>query len=223
VKITLENTVLWETLYLEPRELQKINPLTADGQRVEVVLDSFPPLPLDIRYRVVDETSGADISEDTVFSVYLDSQWEKATPRVLSGLETDNVYRFRFEKPGYHPKLYHLIIKPEQRNLEFQVALIPRAGRLRILSDTEGIRLLINGSDTVLSGAEKIEVQRLAPTSKEPQEIELLPGQYLLTAEHSRKNVKDTVVEIGSDEVVEVDVSYDRKAKSLELIVREPR
>ena len=223
VKVTLENTVLWDALYLEPRELQKANPLTTDGQRVEAVLDIFPPLPLNIRYRVVDETSGADISEDTLFSVYLDSQWVKATPRVLSNLETDNVYRFRFEKPGYYPKLYHLIIKPEQTNLEFQVALVPRPGKLRIHSDTEGIRLLINGSDTVLSGAEKIEVQRVAPTSKEPQEIELLPGRYLVTAEHSRKNVKDTVIEIGSDEVVQLDVSYDRKAKNLELGVRESR
>jgi hypothetical protein len=116
-----------------------------------------------------------------------------------------------------------LIIKPEQTNLEFQVALIPKPGKLRIHSDTEGIRLLINGSETVLSGREQIEVSSLPSTSEEPQEIDLYPGQYLITAEHSRKIAKDIVVKVEPDELVEVDVSYDRKAKSLELGVRESR
>jgi len=220
IKVALESKVFWETLFLEPRTLQRLNPDTEAAHTVRVVWEDLPQLPLAVRCRVVDEASGADITGGTDLSVYLDGEWRQADRFVLSRLTTDNVYRFRFEREGYFTKLYHLIIRPEQTVLDFQVALIPRPGKLRIGSDAEGIRLRLNGSDTYLSGGESMAPAILEPTTEEVQELSLLPGDYLLTAEKSKKLTRDILVTIRSDRTVEVDIGADSRTRTLDLTIR---
>jgi hypothetical protein len=220
IKVILENKVFWETFYLEPRTLQRLNPDTENAHTVRLAWDELPALPLTVRHRVVDEASGADITDGTAFSVLLDGEWRQVNRFVLSRLTTDGVYRFRFERTGYFTKLYHLIIRPEQTILDFQVALIPRPGTLRIRSNAAGIRLLLNGSDAYLSGGESVVPAILEPTTEDVQELSLLPGDYLLTAEKSRKLARDIPVTIRSERTVEVEISADPKARSLDLSVQ---
>jgi hypothetical protein len=44
---------------------------------------------------------------------------------VARELETGRVYRFHFSAPGYEPKTFSLLIRPEQSSLQLNPRLVP--------------------------------------------------------------------------------------------------
>ena len=98
-------------------------------------------------------------------------------------LRTGNSYQVKFGSMGYHPAEYLLQTGPFESRTALQVSLRPEAGTIRLHSDTEGLRLLLNGSRYYRSGGQRPSYLALEPTSGYPQDLELSPGTYTLRVE----------------------------------------
>ncbi len=221
IKVSLDNKLLWETFFLDPRKIQKGSVATFEARIVEVAIEEIPPLPLTVQYKVLNQADGRDITAGTDFYVLVGSKWTRWNRRLAGSLTTGKIYKFKFESRGYYPREYHLIIKQYQSVLDFQVTLIPHPGSLRVSSNHEGIKILLDNSQFYLSGGENPSYKKLAASLKGTQEIVLSPGEYLLTAEVTPSITRETKVRVESGQKVEVDLDFNRDSKTLNLKVGE--
>ena len=67
-------------------------------------------------------------------------------------------YRFRFEKEGYFPRTYSLVIQPYQTRLRLEAQLIPVPGTLRLHSNAAGLKLRLGGSEYYFIGRQAARV-----------------------------------------------------------------
>ena len=125
VKLQIENSLYWKSFYLEPyvRQVRNIN--TADGRILEFHYGEPGPRPLQVDFFVQDRETWEDITDRTKIRVEIEGRlydWGKDT---AARLETGAVYRFYFQASGYKPKVFSLLIRPEQSTLSINPRLIP--------------------------------------------------------------------------------------------------
>ena len=125
VKIQVENTLYWKSFYLEPRTLQKKNINTREGRTLEFHFSELRELPLRVDFFVQDRSTWENISEITQIEVEMNGRRRPWTPEIAESLRTGRVYRFHFSAPGYTPKTFSLLIRPEQYRLELNPRLAP--------------------------------------------------------------------------------------------------
>ena len=219
IKVNLENKLYWNTFFLNPRTLQKQTAATAISRIFQVTFDQIPPLPLTIQYGVTDQSTGEDLTGSAQLFIKRGSYWVKWDRHVANSLTTNRRYQLRFGKLGYLPRNYDLFIAPDQTLLKMQVALMPEPAIVKVISNFEGLELLLNGSSTYLSGGKDHTYKDLAPTSKEVQVLELAPGVYELTASRSRMLSKGVTLRLESRSRREVRVDFDPDQNSLEVTV----
>ncbi len=219
LKINLEGQLYWDSFFLAPRSIQRQLPGTSAGRMVQIDLEPGAELPLEVHYTVTDIRSGRDLKDTSRFSVFLGSRWVGWNRRVAESLRTGTSYRFRVDKEGYYPQTFNLLIKPYQTLLQVDVSLIPHPGRLLISCDGRGLEVLLNESQTYLSGGRERLYQYLEPLEAETRELVLDPGEYLLTIKRNERLTRSLSVPVVSDATVQVNVRYDRSAKTLGVAI----
>ena len=122
IKLQIENTLHWKSFYLEPRSSQKQNINTRDGRTLEFHFGVQRALPLEVDFFVQDRSSWENITGLTRIEVELNGQRQLWSPELAEDLRTGRVYHFHFTAPGYKPKTFSLLIRPEQ----YQLVLNPR-------------------------------------------------------------------------------------------------
>jgi serine/threonine-protein kinase len=125
VKIQVENTLYWNSFYLEPRSRQKQNINTREGRTLEFHFSELRDLPLRVDFFVQDRATWENITEITQIEVERNGRRSPWNPEVAESLRTGRVYRFHFSAPGYTPKSFSLLIRPEQYRLELNPRLAP--------------------------------------------------------------------------------------------------
>jgi hypothetical protein len=122
VKLQIENTLHWKSFYLEPRTSQKQNINTRGGRTLEFHFGLQRALPLEVDFFVQDRSSWENITGLTRIEVGMNGRRQPWSPELAQSLQTGRVYRFHFNAPGYKPKTFSLLIRPEQ----YQLVLNPR-------------------------------------------------------------------------------------------------
>ena len=118
-------------------------------------------------------------------------------------------YRFRFEKEGYYPQIYSLVVKPYQTVLNIDVRLVPQPATLTLVSHAAGAELLLNGSEYYLRGGKEGKFERLAPLEAGNQQIQLSPGDYRLTVRRPPALEKSVSFHLGPRGAVSLSISSD--------------
>jgi eukaryotic-like serine/threonine-protein kinase len=125
VKVQIENTLYWKSFYLEPRTRQRMNINTREGRTLEFHFSEQRELPLMVDFFVQDRSSWENITEVTRIEVEMNGRRRQWGPELAQSLKTGRVYRFHFTAPGYLPKTFSLLIRPEQYRLELNPRLAP--------------------------------------------------------------------------------------------------
>jgi hypothetical protein len=222
LKLSLEGELLWRSFYLHPRALQQRLFPAAGAQEIELVLDAGRRLPLSLAYTVRDYSSGQDLTDTTFVSVFLNGDWVPWNSWTAQALTSGGSYRFRFERFGYFSQAYSLLIEPYQSLLTLEVGLVPVPGTLQIVSNAEGLKLLLNGSELYLTAGEQAAAPErvyvpLPPLSPGEQELVLDPGEYLLTVKRDDSLSRSVTIDVRSGAVSWISVEYDRAKNRLEL------
>lgn len=125
IKLQIENTLHWKSFYLEPRSVQKKNINTKNGRVLEFHSGGPRALPLQIDFFVQDRATWENITDRSRIEVEIDGRRLSWSREVADELKTGRVYRFHFEAPGYEPKIFSLLIRPEQHTLILNPRLVP--------------------------------------------------------------------------------------------------
>lgn len=125
VKIQMENSLYWKSFYLEPRSRQRETINTRDGMVLEFPYGPSRPLPLEVNFYIQDRVTWEQISDQTLIEVRLEDEWRRWNKSIAGDLMTGEVYQFRFSAPGYTPKAFSLLIRPEQTTLYLNPRLTP--------------------------------------------------------------------------------------------------
>ena len=219
VKVMIEENLFWNTIFLAPRVIQKQRDVESVLLRFD--LEAVPRIPIEIDYLVTDQITGKNLSAGTVLEVKVGNSWVRAD-QLSKDLLTGSVHRFRFTNEGYYTEYFTLMIRRDQRLLNFKVELIPRPGKVRINSDIKGLVLKINGSDTYLTGGIKRELKKTERTSEEGAELLLPPGEYRFGVEKG-KEITEANVTVLPDKTSELRVHYDQEDNVISLTVHELR
>jgi serine/threonine-protein kinase len=127
IKLQVENTLYWKSFHLEPRSAQEQNINTREGRVLEFHYGAEESLPLRVDFFVQDRETWENITERTEIVVE-DARGRRMAwgPETARRLETGQVYRFHFDAPGYEPKTFSLMIRPEQSKLHLNPRLVPQ-------------------------------------------------------------------------------------------------
>ncbi len=125
IKLQVENALYWKSFYLGPRSVQKENINTKSGRVLEFHFGGLRALPLQVEFFVQDRDSWENITQKTDIEVEVSGSRLPWSAELAESLKTGQVYRFHFNAPGYKPKTFSLLIRPEQHRLVLNPRLIP--------------------------------------------------------------------------------------------------
>jgi hypothetical protein len=217
LKVNLEGRLYWQSFFLEPRSLQRQHLDTASALRQELVLGPAAPLPLELSTTVRDIGTGEDLAAGSRLLLFRDGRWLPWSRELASSLTSGASHRFRFEHEGYYPQHFNLRVQPSQSRLEISVRLVPVPGTLRLSSLAPNLHLLLNGSDSYLTGGLEREFRRIPPPADGALELLLDPGSYLLTVQRDDRLSRTLTVNIAPNRTAGVSIKYDKSQDSLEL------
>jgi hypothetical protein len=158
---------------------------------------------------VSDAATGEDLTSSAVLSVFLYNRWMPWSATRPQDFTSGGSYRFRFEKEGYYPQVYSLVVKPYQTVLNLDVRLVPQPGTLTLLSRVAGAEMLLNGSEYYLRGGRDGKFEKLAPLDIGNQQIQLSPGDYRLTVRRPPAQEKSLSFHLGPRGAVSLSISAD--------------
>jgi serine/threonine-protein kinase len=208
MKVSLESELFWSSFYLAPRVVQKKLSSTMDGLQVAVRQGSGQRL-LEVSSTVTDSATGEDLTGSTVMSVFLYNRWMQWSATRTQDFTSGGSYRFRFEKEGYYPQVYSLVVKPYQTVLNIAVQLVPQPGTLTVLSRAPGAEMLLNGSEYYLSGGKDGRFEKLAPLDSGNRQMQLSPGDYRLTVRRPPAQEKSVSFHLGPRGTVSLSIGFD--------------
>jgi tRNA A-37 threonylcarbamoyl transferase component Bud32 len=217
LKVSLEGELYWESFYLNPRTAQRRALASAKAQEVAIQLGQGSPLPLEVEHAAYDLETGEELTSSTSFSVYLGDRWQPWSRKLE--LTSASSYRFRFEKEGYYPRTYSLVLQPYQTRLRLEAQLIPVPGTLRLQSNAAGLRLRLGGADYYFTGGRQREYRRLEPLQAGSRELSLSPGQYQVSVQADGGLSRSLSVGVSSGKTTTLQVRLDRPRRSLEVTI----
>jgi tRNA A-37 threonylcarbamoyl transferase component Bud32 len=217
LKFSLEGELYWESFYLNPRSAQRRNLASAKAQEVSITLGQGSPLPLEVEHAAYDVETGEDLTASASFSVYLGERWLPWSRRLE--LSSAASYRFRFEREGYFPRTYSLVLQPYQTRLRLEAQLIPVPGTLRLQSNAAGLKLRLGGSEHYFTGGRQREYRRLEPLQAGARELSLSPGDYQVSIQADGSLARSLSVTVASGRTTTLQVRLDRPRRSLEVTI----
>lgn len=221
LKINYENDLIWNAFFLNPRMIQSQDAAAAGGRIIEIVLDAVNTFPIEIDYKVKDQLTGKSITYQTDLYFYKGNTWVKwnndSSGKVLSG----NVYKFNFYHKDYYQKSYTLFLKPFQKILRFDTALIPLPGKAVISGNVKNMSLRLDNSEFYRSGEKNGIFKKLKPLSDDKAvELILQPGTYRLTAGPYEGIINSVDFEIAKNTVSSIKIEYDKESKIINVITK---
>jgi serine/threonine-protein kinase len=166
---------------------------------------------------VTDSATGEDLTGSTVMSVFLYNRWMQWSATRTQDFTSGGSYRFRFEKEGYYPQVYSLVVKPYQTVLNIAVQLVPQPGTLAVLSRAPGAEMLLNGSEYYLSGGKDGRFEKLAPLDSGNRQMQLSPGDYRLTVRRPPAQEKSVSFHLGPRGTVSLSIGFDSQQGVLDV------
>jgi eukaryotic-like serine/threonine-protein kinase len=169
LKVSADGEVTWASFAVDPRTEQRKSLDTIAGRRVEVDLAADRSLPVAVRATVRDSRTGADLTAGTSILVAGGAGWAPLPAELRSG----TAYQLRFERQGYQPQVYALLLRPNESRLTLDVALVPMPGMLSIVSRPRGVALSLDQPAADRSGRKIGDGET---------DLALEPGDYRLIA-----------------------------------------
>ena len=216
LKVSLESELFWSSFTLAPRVVQKKVTSTMDGLQIAVRQGSGQRL-LEVSSTISDAATGEDLTSSAVLSVFLYNHWMPWSATWPQDFTSGGSYRLRFEKEGYYPQVYSLVVKPYQTVLNLDVRLVPQPGTLTLVSHAAGAELLLNGSDYYLRGGKDGKFEKLASLDTGNQQIQLSPGDYRLTVRRPPAQEKSVNFHLSPRGAVSLSISFDPQRGSLNV------
>ncbi len=213
LKISLEGQLYWESFTVQPRTVQKKTMATLDAQKIVVEQGAGAPQPLALRVETADAATGRAIQGADV-TVWINDRLVPGGMAAADSFMTGATYKLTVSAQGYYPQTYTLLVKPYQRYLDLQAALVPHPGTLVIKSSTDNVTLQLNGSDSYSTGGLKPETKKLTPVGVETRRIALGAGDYTLTVRRLGKS-QTLNVHVDPDQTLSVEVSFDKGTGTL--------
>jgi len=218
LKVTAEQDLVWRSIFLRPRSMQRESGV-GEARRISVNALPPPALPLNLRFRATDRATGERLSSPFEVDYRAGGRWVELTDEVRSELETGTVHRFRFRAEGFYREEYSLLVEPYQSDLLVEADLTPYPAVLRLLGDTDGGELLVNGSRQYLRGGRQVElvaVPQLDAENDGPLELTLLPGEHRITLRRGSAEASETL-RLESQERARLRVEYNAEMQDLQL------
>ena len=217
-KINIENKIFWQSFYLDPLSVQKER---VSGEKeyfriIETSLDKIPPLPLTVISSIRDSITGKDLSKTVSAEVQPGRKWLPLNEKTAAELETDKVYKFKFEQEDYYPAVYSLRIAPYQTILYISADLVPFPGKLEISSDTKGLKILINGKDSYMSGGKNKALLKTGRTSDSIRVFDLPPGKHKITVKKGSAAEK-SVIDVKPGKIYRLAAEYDDEKREITI------
>lgn len=216
MKVSLEGELFWSSFNLAPRVVQRKLISTVDGLQIAVRQGSGQRL-LEVSSSVTDSATGEDLTSSAALSVFLYNRWMPWSSTRPQDFTSGGSYRFRFEKEGYYPQVYSLVVKPYQTALSLDVRLVPQPGTLAVLSRAPGAVLLLNGSEYYLRGGKDGKFEKLAPLDTGNRQIQLSPGDYHLTVRRPPAQEKSVSFHLGPKGTVSLSIGFDAQQGALNV------
>jgi eukaryotic-like serine/threonine-protein kinase len=245
IYINIQNQNFENNVFIEPRAIQKINPLKKNYELLQLDISDFQNLPLNINFEFKDINTGKDINNvDT--SILYSGKWisfQEYASTFRSDLTSGKDYDFIFRKDGYQKKEYKIHSNRYETVINSNVVLIPQTGRIVLKSNSKDIGVFLNNSKYYYSYSGGKSLERIQPSlaaiwfnrvlyyvtgqnggkfSKvqrnlfEDEELVLLPGEYDITANVSGiKTVQHITVKENRSSIV--NINYDEKKKTLKF------
>jgi serine/threonine-protein kinase len=206
------------SFFLEPRTLQKTDPVTRRYEPVEINIGSIPAVPLETNFRVIDRATGNDITVDSTLYYQDAGTWKVFgaynIPEIMSG----RTYRFRITAPRFYPETVELATEAAHHTADLTVALIPHPGTIRVLKNYKGIRVLIDGSRHYIQGGRDTVVKEIPVTEEgESNEFILNPGPIRIAALFRGKRT-EILIHLDSSELVQLSAHYNEEGDELSII-----
>lgn len=208
IKIKCEDELFWGSF---PLKSVKDTKLLSGGSKIQTFsfeAQSPEPRALHIRSRVLDFSSGEDITKQTGILINSKGKWVPLYDQKTEFL-SGNIYKIRFERENYRSKEFSLKIDVYQSELDLTVYLEPIKASISLSSDEKGFRVSLESSNPSLLPAE-------ITLESEPAELELYPGVYTLkiTGHGLEENAE---IKITSKSKINLSVLYDSENKKIIL------
>lgn len=216
LKTSIINEFKSNSFYLNPVMIQKKSADTYFGREIALRVASLPKIPLKLNAEIKDIETGEDISKGTEFSVKQGKNYVDVN-KLKKPLRSGNRYIFKFERDGYYRDYYTIEVSPYETDVNFEVGLIPRAGKVNIKADTEGVKVFLNDSEYYVTGGVLQAVKKMEKTTLEPRSLILSPGEYKLSFVYSRKIRKDYKLIVKSDEELTINFTLDKEKKEITI------
>ena len=224
IGVRVENKDFVESVYLMPREIQKRSLATRDGRRLELRFPDTDGKPIDVVHRIYDADTGESLSRDTVVYMQDEERWlnwdrykMRFRPYLEERLRSGRTFNFRYELPGYYPRQVEAEVRPDSDAMDVRIDLLPKAGRLVIDSEAEGLSILINNREGDYLGKERRIYTRFGETVVGERSFDLPPGEYLLVLKKGARAETSYQLTITPDDVIQVNASYDEEARHIEI------
>ncbi len=228
IKLSVEDEQFQENFYLKPLTL-----LTEEGKnshKVRFALrNKIEPLPLDVRFKVVDRASGKAIGPGVKASIRWKNVWlgwdeftryKQSDAQLLSG----KPYKFQFKAKNYYTRNFVVRSRPEQVNLFFIVQLTPKEGVLKLRSTGDNFGSTLNNSHYFMTGKKVPTLETIDTISKDWNSYSLSPGEYFLTVTYNKHFFSrfsgTQKFQLKSGETIEVLVDKNKEKETINFEIK---
>jgi len=182
LRLTIGEKQYSEAFYLPPFKKQEAEG-RARGMLLSYSYAGHQPKPLSLTYKVLDERMRRDITD--IASVTVQSSfgyWFEPSSMPANELVSGKSYSLRVSAPGFESVERTISVGVLQTQAFFQASLMPTEAHLSIVSALEGIRVTIDGMDSVVSGDSTHKPQPLLFSERKPLSLSLSPGRIHIEA-----------------------------------------
>ncbi|MBN2657100.1 MAG: serine/threonine protein kinase [Spirochaetales bacterium] len=167
------------------------------------------PVPLTIRSRVLDYSSGRDISEKVQILINEGGKWIES-PRLKDPMMSGRVYKVRFAADRYETKDFSMRVDTYQSVLDLTVSLLPEPGKVTLSSGDSGLKVNIAAESSNW-------ISRTVLLTEEGEVLELYPGNYTLA--FMGKSAEELLVSISIDRTSDFNIKafLNKEEKTIEI------
>lgn len=180
LKIQTGNKVLWDSVYLEPLAIQRMQGRGA-GLALRYESGAAIPKPVTFSFAIRDERLKSDITDqcDILFQTKAGS-WVPFERFPESERLSGRVFRIRVAAKGYDSRVFSLLVEPGQTELGIQASLAPLTATLVLKTGLSRVTFTLNDQKAVLSGTKERRLVPLRLSRDEELRLELPPGSWAI-------------------------------------------
>ncbi|MBB6479135.1 serine/threonine-protein kinase [Spirochaeta isovalerica] len=208
IKIKCESELFWGSFGINS---VRDSALLTGGSKTNLIsftAGSPRPVPMSLRTRVFDYSTGRDISETVQTLINEGGKWielSKLKEPMISG----KVYKIRFTAEQYGPKEFSMRVDTYQSVLDLTVNLVPDSGNITISSVETGFKVDIAGEAASW-------IDKTVSLTEDGEAISLYPGDYSLT--FKGKGIEKTVsVTVTGTTELSLTVLFNKDEKNITI------